>query len=140
MDYQGGCQCGRIRFRAAGPRDLASVCYCRMCQKASGGPFMGFVRFPANQITWTIPPDIFASSNMVERGFCSQCGTPLTYRYTSTQFISVTINSLDDPDAVHPELSFAPGQMAPWLRSLDSLPREDIDPATTPGLISHQIP
>jgi hypothetical protein len=111
-----------------------------MCQKASGGPFMGFVRFPANQITWTIPPDIFASSNMVERGFCSQCGTPLTYRYTSTQFISVTINSLDDPDAVHPELSFAPGQMAPWLRSLDSLPREDIDPATTPGLISHQIP
>jgi hypothetical protein len=40
MEYVGGCQCGEVRYRAEGPRDRASVCYCRMCQKASGGPFM----------------------------------------------------------------------------------------------------
>jgi hypothetical protein len=96
MAYVGGCQCGRIRYRADEPRDRASVCYCRMCQKASGGPFMAFVRFPASRVTWSAPPDIFASSNLVERGFCRNCGTPLSYRQIGGPNISLTINSLDD--------------------------------------------
>ena len=36
----GGCQCGAVRYEwAEGPK-YASVCHCRMCQKASGQPFM----------------------------------------------------------------------------------------------------
>ena len=46
---------------------------------------------------------IFASSEIAERGFCSACGTPLTYRGVASRRISVTIGSLDDPDAVAPE-------------------------------------
>ena len=71
----GGCQCGAVRFSCDPPRDRASVCFCRMCQKASGQPFMAFVRFSADQVHWSKPPDIFKSSNMVERGFCAACGT-----------------------------------------------------------------
>ena len=36
----GGCQCGAVRFRAAG-LGRASLCHCRMCQKALGGPGTG---------------------------------------------------------------------------------------------------
>ena len=32
--YTGGCQCGAVRFRVAGPLRHASICNCRMCQKA----------------------------------------------------------------------------------------------------------
>src|SRR5258708_93889 len=42
-------------------------------------PFMAFVRFPANQVDWSTSPDVFARSNLVERGFCRNCGTPLSY-------------------------------------------------------------
>ena len=86
MLFEGGCQCGWVRYRARGPRDRASICYCRMCQKASGGPFMAYVRFPADQVEWLTAPRVFASSNRAERGFCPLCGTPLTYRKRRTLY------------------------------------------------------
>ena len=134
----GGCQCGRIRYRAEAPRDRASVCYCRMCQKASGGPFMAFVRFPAAQVHWSTPPDIFASSNQVERGFCRSCGTPLSYHHLGGPFISVTINSLDDPESVQPEMRFSAASEVSWCSTLSELPRKEMDLARDPGFVSHQ--
>ena len=139
MEFEGGCQCGRIRFRAEGPRGSSSVCFCRMCQKASGGPFMAFVRFPIQAVAWTTPPDLFESSNMAERGFCGRCGTPLSYRQTGGRFVSLTLNSLDDPDAVRPDLSLASEQMARWLRNIGDLPGEPVSP-TVAGLVSRQVP
>jgi hypothetical protein len=140
MDYFGGCQCGAIRYRAEGPRDRASVCYCRMCQRASGGPFMAFVRFPAEQVSWSKPPAIFASSNIVERGFCPDCGTPLTYRKVDSGNISLTLHSLDDPAAVTPDRSFSPEMRASWCLALDALPVEPTPEAAEPGFVSHQRP
>jgi hypothetical protein len=34
--HTGGCQCGAVRFRVEGALGDASVCHCRMCQKAFG--------------------------------------------------------------------------------------------------------
>ena len=34
--YSGGCQCGAVRFRIRGVLKDASICHCRMCQKAFG--------------------------------------------------------------------------------------------------------
>ncbi len=138
MAYLGGCQCGRVRYRADEPRDRSSICYCRMCQKASGGPFMAFVRFPASQVQWSTPPDAFASSNLVERGFCRSCGTPLSYRQIGGPNISLTINSLDDPESVRPEMRFAVKMEVSWCSSLSTLPTREMDFAATPGFINHQ--
>ena len=138
MAYVGGCQCGRVRHRAEEPRDRSSVCYCGMCQKASGGPFMAFVRFRANQVQWSTPPDVFASSNLVERGFCRNCGTPLTYRQIGGPHISLTINSLDDPESVRPEMRFSPNMEVSWCGSLSALPAREMDVTGTPGFINHQ--
>ncbi|MEQ8373768.1 MAG: GFA family protein, partial [Roseibium aggregatum] len=32
--HTGGCQCGALRFKVEGPLGEASICHCRMCQKA----------------------------------------------------------------------------------------------------------
>lgn len=138
MDYTGGCQCGRVRYRAEAPRDRASVCYCRMCQKASGGPFMAFVRFPAEQVHWSQPPETFASSNRVERGFCQACGTPLTYRQVDGPNISLTLGSLDDPTLVAPEMRFSPNAEPGWCRTLNTLPGHEMDLTTTQGFTNNQ--
>ena len=111
-----------------------------MCQKASGGPFMAFVRFPAQNVVWTTMPDTFENSSAVERGFCKRCGTPLTYRRAGGRFVSITLNSLDDPEAAQPELSFAADKKAHWLQSLAGLPNEAMELITVPGFISHQVP
>jgi hypothetical protein len=138
MSYDGGCQCGKIRYRADGPADRASVCYCRMCQRAAASPYMAFVRFRADAVHWSSPPAIFASSNLVERGFCRDCGTPLSYRQIHGPWISLTIASLDDPEAVRPSRKYSAEAALSWSATLADLPDAHIDISGGAKFISHQ--
>ena len=79
--YTGGCQCGAVRFHVEGALGDASVCHCRMCQKASGNFYLPLVSVRGAKLTWTRgEPKRFQSSNHGYRGFCADCGTPLTIR------------------------------------------------------------
>jgi hypothetical protein len=123
----GGCQCGAVRYRLEAEPTGANVCHCRMCQKASGGPFMAFAGVRFDELVWTRgAPRVFASSALAERGFCADCGTPLTYRLLDRDRISVTIGSLDRPSAVAPEMQYGAESKLAWLESIPSLPRRDI--------------
>ncbi len=78
--YTGGCQCGAVRFRVEGALGDASVCHCRMCQKAFGAFYAPLVSVRGARLDWTRgQPKYFRSSNHVKRGFCADCGTPLTF-------------------------------------------------------------
>ena len=94
----GGCQCGALRYRATG-FGRASICHCRMCQKALGNSYAPLVT--AQNFEWTRgAPKHFASSDKVKRGFCAECGTPMTFEYPGGT--EVTIGSLDDPRLAPP--------------------------------------
>jgi hypothetical protein len=134
----GGCQCGAVRYRVPAPPLRASVCYCRMCQRAGGGPFMAFMRHATTDVVWSGQPEIFRSSNFVERGFCAACGTPLTYRWVEGPNISLTLNSLDNPEAVRPELRYSPETEVSWCRTLGSLPTKDADVTGDTRFVNHQ--
>ena len=62
----GGCQCGAVRYEWTGRSPAySSICYCRMCQKASGQPFMGLTGGKIEHLKWTRgTPSFFRSSNM----------------------------------------------------------------------------
>ena len=144
-DRTGGCQCGAVRYRLLAPPRHASVCHCRMCQKASGGPLMGFARIGKGELEWTRGrAKIFRSSSLVERGFCAQCGTPLTYNFLDGPNISVTIGSLDEPNAVRPELQYGIEGKLGWFASIGALPEMHTGnffaPDLAARLVSHQHP
>lgn len=118
--FTGGCQCGAVRFRVDGPVHHASICNCRMCQKAFGNFFAPFATFRA-EVEWTRGvPAIFRSSQSVTRGFCANCGTPLTYQIDG-QSPSLSIGSFDQPDTIMPTLEFARENRHPVVNALDSL-------------------
>ena len=97
--HSGGCQCGAVRFRFERP-GTASICHCRMCQKAFGNYFAPLVEVEGFE--WTRGKrGLFASSNLSNRGFCRDCGTPLTLETNST--VEVAIGSLDDAAAAQVE-------------------------------------
>ncbi|MDQ8730368.1 GFA family protein [Bradyrhizobium sp. LHD-71] len=124
----GGCQCGAVRYEWLQRPDFSSVCYCRMCQKASGQPFMGLTGGKCEHLRWIRgAPSMFKSSNVAERGFCRECGTPLTYAFAGTGNVSVTINSLDDPEAMPPTLQFGIEGKVSWMHRLHELPTETAD-------------
>jgi hypothetical protein len=78
--HSGGCQCGAVRFRLTGMPGTSSVCYCRMCQKASAAHALALVSVGEAALEWTRgQPSWFQSSNAARRGFCDKCGTPLAY-------------------------------------------------------------
>jgi hypothetical protein len=59
--------------------DNAHLCHCRMCQKALGNVFAALVAAPRDGLSWTRgEPKRFFSSEHVARGFCGDCGTPLS--------------------------------------------------------------
>jgi len=119
----GGCQCGALRYEWLEQPTHSSVCYCRMCQKASGQPFMGLTGGKIEHLRWTSgTPSVFKSSNMAERGFCRDCGTPLTYAFEGTGNISVAINSLDDPEAMPPTRQFGIEGKVSWVDAVHALP------------------
>ncbi len=37
--YEGGCLCGKIRWRASGEKLYAMNCHCRQCNKHTGSAF-----------------------------------------------------------------------------------------------------
>ena len=138
MALTGGCQCGAVRYQLLTPPEHASICHCRMCRRASGQPFMAFARVKSEDLRWTRGrPATFASSNIVERGFCSACGTPLTYRRPAGGTVSVTIGSLDDPEAVRPELQFGIEGKLSWTGGLDALPAKRTEDWMRENNIAH---
>lgn len=82
MEVSGGCQCGAVRYHATAMHDNSHLCHCRMCQKASGNIFAALVAAPDDALSWTRgKPSIWKSSELVERGFCANCGTPLFFHH-----------------------------------------------------------
>jgi hypothetical protein len=114
----GGCQCGAVRY-ALHALPEASVCHCRMCQKATGGPFAALAKFAKTDITWTRGQvSTFRSSPAACRDFCSACGTPLVFRYLDAPHMEVTIGSLDHPENAAPKQNFGVESRLPWIGDL----------------------
>ena len=87
--HTGGCQCGAVRYALHADPDGASICHCRMCQKATGGYFGAAAGVTKANLTWTRgTPASFRSSELIERDFCAKCGTPLTFRYLDRDRVS----------------------------------------------------
>ena|SRR5688572_4562787 len=139
----GGCQCGAVRFSIDGPLGRASICHCRMCQKAFGNAFAPLVT--ARGLRWTRgAPKHFRSSNKVQRGFCAACGTPLTYEPDGLS-PEIAICALDDPGAVAPVIQVGVERRLPWFAGLAALPtRSDAEQAKVDpfyrGIVSNQHP
>ena len=142
--YTGGCQCGAVRFHVEGALGDASVCHCRMCQKASGNFYLPLVSVRGAKLVWTRgEPKRFQSSNHGFRGFCADCGTPLTYE--APDGVALTIAAFDDPAQIAPRIQWGIEGKLPYVDAVRDLPGEetmaDHDAASfLADLVSYQHP
>jgi hypothetical protein len=122
--YSGGCQCGAVRFRVEGSLGDASVCHCRMCQKASGNFYLPLVSVRQARLTWTRgEPKRFQSSNHVRRGFCDNCGTPLTFE--APDGVALAIAAFDEPAGIAPTIQWGVEAKLPYVDAVADLPGEE---------------
>jgi hypothetical protein len=142
--YSGGCQCGAVRFHVEGMLGDASVCHCRMCQKASGNFYQPLVSVRQAKLSWTRgEPKKFRSSNYVFRGFCGDCGTPLTYE--APDGVALSIAAFDHPEEITPTIQWGVEAKLPYVDHIPELPGEETmaDISSAPflaDLVSYQHP
>jgi hypothetical protein len=96
--HKGSCLCGAITFQVDGPLPGPDACHCSQCRKQSGHywastdiPKVSLVVHGADKVTW------FRSSEKVQRGFCSVCGSVLFWDPIKKDTIGVAMGAFDQP-------------------------------------------
>ena len=104
---EGGCACGRVRFKANVANDDAYLCHCRMCQRATGSVSIAFKNVKAADVTWGSPSDWYDSSPIARRPYCRECGTSLGFIFKEgSENMDLTVASFDDPSRFKPRHHF----------------------------------
>jgi hypothetical protein len=105
-EYEGGCHCGRVRFRVRGDLTRLSECNCSMCAKK------GFVHLivPLDQFELLSGADNIATytfnTHVAKHTFCKTCGIHSFYTPRSDpDKVDVNVRCLDgvDLDAIKPK-------------------------------------
>ncbi len=123
----GGCLCGAVSYECACAPQIVAHCYCVDCRKASGTGHGTHAAVPEDDLTvsgdlkfYDRPAD---SGNMVSRGFCPDCGSAILSRNSAMPGLAfLRASSLDDPDAIAPQMSVYVSRAPKWDALDDALP------------------
>jgi hypothetical protein len=118
----GGCMCGRVRYTANVEDDEAYLCHCRMCQRSSGNISLAMKNVKKADVRWEGQPDYYQSSPIARRGFCSVCGTSLTFEYPDSDKMDLIVGTFDDPFRFVPKHHFAAESMHRAWVNTEGLP------------------
>jgi hypothetical protein len=106
-----------------------------MCQKAFGSFFAPLAGVPLDKFELTRGKlATFKSSDQTDRGFCRDCGTPLTFHYVDKARIAISIGSLDEPERVKPAHQYGVESRLPWFDELTHLAGEATTEQDAPDL------
>jgi hypothetical protein len=92
----GGCLCGAVRYRVAGPLRDVVACHCGQCRRTSGHHVAATSAARedvtvAGEVAW------YASSPGARRGFCRTCGSSLFWEDVGSGRLAISAGTLDAP-------------------------------------------
>lgn len=119
IPFTGGCACGAVRYECAAQPVFSWNCHCRDCQHASGSAFCPVLYVPKSALTIIGTSTYFSvkaeSGNLVSRGFCSQCGSPVFILAELVPDLQgIWAASLDDPSQFQPQVHVWTDSSQPW--------------------------
>ena len=79
----GSCLCGGVKFEITGPLLAPLNCHCSQCRKQHGAAFRSRVRVAAKDFRFVAGEHLvkfYESPRGYQRGFCSDCGSPIINR------------------------------------------------------------
>src|ERR1700742_2786798 len=98
---EGGCSCGKVRYRAEAEPLFTGICHCTSCQKTSGTSFAVVVAVPEPALIMSGETRTYDSKGDSGQGthstFCPHCGSPLTATADIMQgFVMIRAGTMDD--------------------------------------------
>ncbi|MDO8434572.1 MAG: GFA family protein [Candidatus Binatus sp.] len=116
----GGCACGAVRYESSADPVMAVNCYCRDCQRSTGGGYAPVLLVPKPAFKLTkgelkhheVTGD---SGNKVSRGFCANCGSSiLTILEGMPTMLGIKAGSLDDTSQFKPTANIFTSSAPAW--------------------------
>jgi hypothetical protein len=125
MTLNGGCHCGKIRYRVEGEAMTHALCHCTDCRRSAGAPMVGWTMYPQNAVTIEQgQPKTYESSQDGRRLFCADCGTGLFYvnEKILPGIIDIQSATYDDPSAVPARAHIQVAERIAWMKDAHALP------------------
>ena len=99
---RGGCLCGRVSVEVTGPIEYQpEACHCGMCRKQTGHILAAVnIRRDALSVRGEQHVRWYRSSDKVERGFCSECGSTLFWKGDGRDYTAIAAGAIDGPTGV----------------------------------------
>jgi hypothetical protein len=128
MALEGGCLCGAVRYSVQGEPEHVALCHCSDCRKASGAPVTGWAAFAKDDFALKSgSPASYSSNGNAVRHFCRTCGSGLYYVNEAVLpgLVDIQVATLDDPDAMAPQVHIQVAERVGWMASAQDLPHFD---------------
>ncbi len=127
--FDGGCDCGRIRYRLSSRPLFVHCCHCRWCQRESGGAFALNAMIEADRLQWlTEPPQRVLTPSASGKGQqiwrCPSCWIALSSHYAGAgeSMHFVRVGTLDEPDRLPPDIHIFTASRQPWVQLSGEVP------------------
>ncbi len=125
MALSGGCHCGAIRYEVDGDPKHVALCHCSDCRKSAGAPMVAWAAFAEDEFRVTKgAAKTHNSSGDSMRSFCPDCGSGLYFTNATTLpgIVDIQSATLDDPDALAPQVHIQVVDRIGWMTEAHSLP------------------
>ncbi len=115
---EGGCQCGKLRFRMEAEPIITHACHCRLCQRATGAAFNVKSMIETDRLTVLEGAPIAAEGL---RGWtnvqCPDCGTSVWshHPHLGRGVALVGVGLLDEGERLPPEAHYFIRSKHPWI-------------------------
>jgi len=130
MKIDGGCHCGRIRYRAEIDPRKVEICHCTDCQTLSGTAYRTVV--PADADAFELlcgTPKLYAKTaddgSIRLQAFCPECGSPLYSAPPQGEkgYFGIRVGTASQRDRLVPQQQYWFRSARSWTQDLAAITR-----------------
>lgn len=118
----GGCTCGKVRYRLEGPPIVVHACHCTWCQRETGTVHALNAVYEADRVTHLgAEPDVVVTPSASGKGQriarCPECRVAVwsNYPQAGPAFRFVRVGTLDEPARLPPDIHIFTSTKQPWV-------------------------
>lgn len=120
LPWDGGCRCGRVRFRVTQFPLVTGVCHCRGCQRMTASAFSTTITLPADALEITAGEPVIGGMHGEEsrHHHCDWCKSWLFTRLPPEYgAVNVRATMLDEASWFVPFMETQTAEMLPWAKT-----------------------
>jgi hypothetical protein len=126
--FEGGCACGRLRYRMQSAPIFVHCCHCMDCQRQTGSAFVLNALIETSRLDllsgepqpYRMPTDSGRPHTVFR---CPDCGTAVWSEYGGLKALRfVRVGTLDNPQALQPDVHIYIRSKQPWITLPDGVP------------------